>query len=172
MNPTPYTDEQILEALEKAFGSLDSRGMIMVRPGNKWRSYWDSEKEVRLQIGKKFLELLPKSPPEPDPYATLKAYAKAGARIRFEDEFGWSEWAANEDWSWTQLPEEYQVHPADLHLLEVKPWTPKPGDVVQLKSGGPRMTVRLSQDENYLCTWASDYGVFERFFPLACLQQA
>lgn len=160
MKPTPYTDDQILEALEKAFAFT---GVNKFTTTNE-----------RLQIGKKFLELLPKPHPEPDPYATLKAYAKAGARIRFEDEFGWSEWAANEDWSWTQPPEEYQVHPADLHLLEVKPWTPKPGDVVQLKSGGPRMTclLRHAHQDTYLCSWASEHGVFERFFPLACLQQA
>lgn len=180
MNHTPYTDDQILEALEQALGSLANRDMIIVRPGNKWRAYWDKEKDVRLQIGKKFLELLYKS--QPDPYATLKAYAKAGARIRCGSEFDWSEWTAGGEWAWYYPPENYQVHPADLHLLDceqhvnetdfVNIWTPKPGDVVQLKSGGPRMTVRLPQDENYLCTWTSDNGVFERFFPLACLQQA
>lgn len=47
-----------------------------------------------------------------DPRARLKAYAKAGARIRTHD----TEWTNDVDWSWCFRPEYYEVHPDDLHL--------------------------------------------------------
>ena len=46
-----------------------------------------------------------------DPYARLKAYAKAGARIRCGDD-----WLKGHGWNWSYLPENYEVHPDDLHM--------------------------------------------------------
>lgn len=68
-----------------------------------------------------------------DPYARLKAYAKAGARIRCKDKFGWSGWEANGDWGWYLLPENYEVHPDDLHLVpEYAPANEQPKQQVPL----------------------------------------
>lgn len=62
-----------------------------------------------------------------DPYARLKAYAKAGARICTHD----TEWTNDVDWSWCLRPEHYEVHPDDLHMCPeyapqaepAQPWT-------------------------------------------------
>ena len=35
----------------------------------------------------------------------------------------------------------------------------KPGDVVELKSGSPKMTVYMASDENVWCTWY-DFNTF------------
>jgi len=48
-----------------------------------------------------------------DPYARLKAYAKAGARIRC---CGLS-WRADEIWVWDYPVDCYEVHPDDLHMV-------------------------------------------------------
>jgi hypothetical protein len=70
-----------------------------------------------------------------DPYARLKAYAKAGARIRTHD----TEWTNDVDWSWCLRPEHYEVHPDDLHMCPEyapqaeppQPWTPTVGQTVR-----------------------------------------
>ncbi len=66
-----------------------------------------------------------------DPYARLKAYAKAGVRIRTHD----MEWARDANWTWCLRPESYVVHPDDLHMVPeyapqaqpepAQPWTPE-----------------------------------------------
>ena len=58
--------------------------------------------------------------------------------------------------------------------LEIKPWTPAVGDVVTLKSGGPKMTVNAKESAIiWDVVWISTDG-FIRFasFPTACLQPA
>lgn len=49
---------------------------------------------------------------EADPYARLKDYAKAGARIRAVGR----EWTDDVDWAWCFPADSYEVHPDDLHL--------------------------------------------------------
>ena len=47
----------------------------------------------------------------------------------------------------------------------------QPGDVVILKSGGPRMTVDAAGDEQCECAWFNDSGSFERnTFAIASLR--
>lgn len=49
------------------------------------------------------------------------------------------------------------------------------GDLVQLKSGGPNMTVTLLQDGKAWCTWfnreATSYEPKEAHFPVAALEK-
>ncbi len=50
----------------------------------------------------------------------------------------------------------------------------KAGDVVQLKSGGPLMTVAEAErsDEKKLCVWipGADHGVMSDWFDASCLK--
>jgi hypothetical protein len=54
-----------------------------------------------------------------DPYARLKAYNEAGARIRcgFVGRNTDIAWFAHEEWEWIQPVDQYEVHPDDLHLV-------------------------------------------------------
>jgi uncharacterized protein YodC (DUF2158 family) len=58
---------------------------------------------------------------------------------------------------------------------EVKPWTPVAGDVVQLKSGGPVMTVGCSTEHttpSVSCAWFDGATLCSTPIPTACLQPA
>ena len=46
----------------------------------------------------------------------------------------------------------------------------KPGDVVQLKSGGPAMTVDSMSDETWLCQWFENSTLRSESFRPAALQ--
>ena len=69
-------------------------------------------------------------------------------------------------------------HQVDGHVVlgiaaEAQPWTPRPGDVVRLKSGGPDMTVEIcNDDQEACCSWFDASGFSQRFFPAACLTPA
>lgn len=55
----------------------------------------------------------------------------------------------------------------------VKPWTPAVGDVVMLKSGGPKMTVVNTAPElHFWCNWFDGAERHEGCFPTATLQPA
>ena len=45
------------------------------------------------------------------------------------------------------------------------------GQIVTLRSGGPKMTVAALRAENntVLCVWACEPSVFEHWFPILCL---
>ena len=76
--------------------------------------------------------------------------------------------AANTDTEWNEYQQE-------LMSPLPKPWTPKPGDVVRLKSGGPSMTVAGpgSKEGLWEAVWVSDCGSFHGVaFPAACLTPA
>jgi uncharacterized protein YodC (DUF2158 family) len=142
MNTTnEYTDAQIQTAIDAAFPSgfiqNDPYLATFIRDAR-----WPDETPNRLAIARAFLAALPKpkamtadegAPATSDPYARLKAYAAAGARIRIDED----SWFTNEQYPWgfKALPEEYEVHPDDLHLCpeyapKAAPWTlpaPPPG---------------------------------------------
>ena len=47
----------------------------------------------------------------------------------------------------------------------------KPGDVVQLKSGGPQMTVADSSGGSILCIWTDKNKTFREPFPPVVLEK-
>lgn len=89
---------------------------------------------------------------EADPYARLKAYAKAGARIRCGEN---EDWSNGYHWNWNSPVDCYEVHPDDLHFCPeyAQPWTPTVGQTVRLKSGGPVMTVTHVDPKALMCAW-------------------
>lgn len=48
----------------------------------------------------------------------------------------------------------------------------KPGTVVQLKSGGPKLTVTAVKNENVWCSWFSGHEVKNHNFTAESLQEA
>jgi uncharacterized protein YodC (DUF2158 family) len=48
----------------------------------------------------------------------------------------------------------------------------KPGDVVVLKSGGPKMTVKFVEDGEAACSWFTNDKVSERRFSIEMLALA
>lgn len=49
----------------------------------------------------------------------------------------------------------------------------KPGDIVVLKSGGPKMTVERLNGLDAACVWFGDEGIVHTSeFPVACLKTA
>ncbi len=48
--------------------------------------------------------------------------------------------------------------------------TINPGDVVHLKSGGPRMTVEWAEDGRALCTWFDKADAKEKVFAIEQLE--
>lgn len=191
MNTTPYTDDQILEAFEKAMDATTTRDQIFVREIEDRKLYREAQRGARLQIGKKFLELLGKPQQEPDPYAELKAARDAGKVIQIRSDEEPATWGDIENPVFGAAPDEYRIKPEpdtkemwerikelseeSKTQTKAEPWTPKPGDVVQLKSGGPRMTcvcVR-EKDSAFKCAWFTEGGtILTDYFPLACLKQA
>jgi len=126
-NAHEYTNEQLQAAIDAAFpsGALADCGVGLDNFPNQ--SCWEDEAPNRLAIARAFLAALPQ--PEAmtadegatatsDPYARLKAYNEAGARIRcglkgYLIDVGWSTCSA---WQWSDSVDKYEVHPDDLHL--------------------------------------------------------
>lgn len=128
MNTThDYTDEQLQAAIDAAFpaGARPEGFNLDNRPSSV---DWKLEAPNRLAIARAFLADLPK-PAEADPYARLKAYAAAGARIRcyYRDEGQvsfWGGWNVHGRWEWCQPVDQYEIHPDDLHMCPE--YAPKP----------------------------------------------
>jgi len=113
---TSYTDDQLQTAIDAAF-PLAGASYLANLDTSPEASHWPAEAPNRLAIGKAFLAALPK--PEADPYARLKAYAEAGARIRlistdFDEESKW--YQKPQKFAFVRPYSEYEVHPDDLHL--------------------------------------------------------
>lgn len=122
-----YTDDQIQTAIDEAIEAT-SKFPFMAADSAFAPNSWDSEAPERLAIARAFLAALPK--PEPDPYARLKAYAEAGARIRlistgFDEKSKW--YQKPQKFAFVRPYSEYEVHPDDLHLCpEYAPKPPTP----------------------------------------------
>jgi uncharacterized protein YodC (DUF2158 family) len=56
---------------------------------------------------------------------------------------------------------------------KAQPWTPRPGDVVRLKSGGHGMTVVNADDlDAVMVSWSHDNAAQFAAYPSACLSPA
>jgi uncharacterized protein YodC (DUF2158 family) len=127
MNTHEYTDAQLQAAIDAAFQAGD-RSSDPYLATNADNSLWGEESLPRLAIARAFLAALPNegAPATSDPYARLKAYNEAGARIRNLGVSNTS-WRKNGLWSWSQSVESYEVHPDDLGLVPeyapAKPWS-------------------------------------------------
>lgn len=124
-----YTDEQLQAAIDAAFPAgyqPYSRGLEV--SSFRLPGAWKDESPNRLAIARAFLaELGEIKPADVDPYARLKAYAKAGARIRLDGEYVRSDWTLDKEFPFRLSPEKYEVHPDDLHLCpESAPQYPDP----------------------------------------------
>jgi hypothetical protein len=116
-NAHEYTDAQIQSAIDAACEKSTLNQLYLV-PNTQ---DWCHEAPNRLAIARAFLAALPK-PAEADPYARLKAFAAAGARIRIDA----SPWETKDSYPWKfdAPPHDYEVHPDDLHLCPE--YAPKP----------------------------------------------
>ena len=192
---TSYTDDQIQNAIDAAFPQAGASYLANLDTLPDTHC-WPAEAPNRLAIARAFLSALPNA----DPYARLKAYNEAGARLRIDA----GSWETKDQYPWKfdAPPHDYEVHPDDLHMVpeyapkpaeasaepeqawanadnakafkefqaeieavwEAKdsPWTPKPGDVVRLKSGGLPMTVESVTDFGIaFCSWMTMAGSLE-----------
>lgn len=133
-----YTDAQLQAAIDAAFPAGKRYDDRPLEATSMRSPYWQFEAPNRLAIAQAFLDELGKIKPattegapatsEPDPYARLKAYAAAGARIRcFGDVTqSWGVWNTGLVWDWCLPTDQYEVHPDDLHL--VSEYAPKNPD--------------------------------------------
>ena len=117
---------------------------------------------------------------EADPYAELKKAHAAGKVIQINC-------CTVEQPHWVDLPlpaffgkpHEYRIKPEPSTFeptpepIQIKPWTPAVGEVVTLKSGGPKMTIRAFDRDNPMeawCHWFKDEKSCAGTFPTTCLQ--
>lgn len=109
--PQAFTDAQLQAAIDAAF-PVSYYSALIARNDD---ARWPEEASCRLTIAKAFLAELGKIKPATadNPYARLKAYAAAGARIRCAT----TGWQNDGKWGWCYPPNCYEVHPDDLHLV-------------------------------------------------------
>jgi hypothetical protein len=79
-----------------------------------------------------------------------------------------------EDWSWKHRDSKYDIigwrYADEQPEPQTPSWTPAVGDVVQLKSGGPKMTVHFLDAKNAGCVTFANSGEFTfATLPQACL---
>ena len=78
------------------------------------------------------------------------------------------------DWFWEESGDcliiggRYADVPISTKPISSTPWTPAVGDVVQLKSGGPKMTISEIIPDEVWCTYF-DGKIIQHGFPQACL---
>lgn len=89
-------------------------------------------------------------------------------------------------WNWSKRDDDSDIigwcyadeptsEPLVTKPISLTSWTPAVGDVVTLKSGGPKMTIRaFDRDEpmEAWCHWFKDEKSCAEIFPTACLQPA
>lgn len=125
---------------------------------------------------------LPAPAEKPDPYAELKKAHAAGKAIQLRNiKRGREDWkdVSYPAWNNNNEGDEYRIKP-EPEPLATKPilpptWTPKVGDVVTLKSGGPKMTIRAFDRDDPMeawCHWFKEEKSCAETFPTACLQPA
>lgn len=99
-------------------------------------------------------------PHKPDPYAELKSAHAAGRAIdfRFRPEDPWRTLDENQGGipTWKYSPECYRIKPEPQESPPAAPWQPAVGDVVTLKSGGPKMTVVKTSEAGVKCVWFNE----------------
>ena len=114
-----FTDAQLQAAIDAAFltRGYEDYGNLATNQG----THWQRETLHRLAIARRLVEILA-AMPQADPYALLKAYNKAGARIRIDA----GPWETKDQYPWKfdAPPHDYEVHPDDLHLCPE--YAPKP----------------------------------------------
>ena len=135
---TSYTDAQLQNAIDAAF-PLAGASYLANLDTSPEASHWPVEAPNRLAIGKAFL-------------AALSKPAEASA----EPEQAW----ANADNA--KAFKEFQAEIEAVWEAKDSPWTPKPGDVVRLKSGGLPMTVESVTGFGIaFCSWMTTAGSLE-----------
>ncbi len=175
---TNYTNEQLQNAIdaacEETYKSYPKTCGQLILAKDYFPASWPKETPARLHLLKTSLDHLPEPPPpvvkaeQADPYAELKAAHAAGkviqilnAQNRYVDAYP----------TWHSPPEAYRIKPEPEVFIHA-PWTPKVGDVVRLKSGGPKMTVDATTGVNAFCRWFDMNGSNQLNFNLATLMPA
>jgi len=144
---THHTDEQMQVAIDAACIDTFAAGI-------------EEKPERFLHLLKSALDRLPEPPPPPvvdgktPGQVNLEAFAKADGNN------GWNAGASAVLAAFGKKP--------------AKPWTPAVGDVVKLKSGGPKMTVMdVEENGDLWCQWFQEDGTWlGTDFPAATLQPA
>jgi hypothetical protein len=187
---TTYTEEELQTAIDAAFpeGARADDCNLDSSPG---QIAWELEAPNRLAIAKAFLEKL--DHPEPKT-STFEAHGKTWTRhvpgdampcdgdamvealMRFELNGAYedSDHLA-ERWDWSNslsggdiIGWRYADEPMLTKPISSTSWTPAVGDVVQLKSGGPKMTV-TGIESTVWCAWFYDNKLQHLDTTLACL---
>lgn len=108
-----------------------------------------------------------------DPYAELKAAHATGKVIQIIIGTTWRDIPAGTHVVWDTPADEYRIKPTpSTFTAHGKEWTPAVGDVVTLKSGGPKMTVENIKQENVFCRWFDMNGSNQLLFNVATLTKA
>lgn len=120
-----------------------------------------------------------------DPYAELKKAHAAGKVIQINCcTVGQPHWIDLPSPAFFGKPHEYRIKPEPSTFeptpepmltkpISLTSWTPAVGDVVTLKSGGPKMTIRAFDRDDPMeawCHWFKDEKSCAETFPTTCLQ--
>ena len=172
-----YNDTTLQAAIDCALEKVDTNSGSLVSRFH-YPNTFKSEAPARLALLKSVLARLPDPPP---PTSDGKTPEQTYHEIRIHDgNDGWPrrepviegvDWKARHD----ELQKEYATHAdvtaalharaekaeAELEPVVTKPislpeWTPKVGDAVTLRSGGPKMTVMRSTDSECRVIWFHD----------------
>lgn len=164
---TTYTNEQLQEAIDVAF-----------RESSGDDGFW-------LGIARAFLDNLPEqTEQEVLSLSQLRPLSKAGevpeGCVRYYTYKKDGEWTSASRWPCSRdthyievrLPYLDPEYKPSTEPLEIKPWTPAVGDVVTLKSGGPKMTVMQDMGHKFLCAYDFHGEVKTVSISTNCLQPA
>lgn len=149
MKTHEYTDDQIQTAIDAAFPQAGPSYLANLDTLPDTHC-WPAEAPNRLAIGKAFLAALSKPEASAEP---TESWANADNAKAFQ---------------------EFQAEIEAVWEAKDSPWTPKPGDVVRLKSGGPAMTIERfdAQASEAFCVMAYAGGVYRGVFQVATIELA